>query len=87
MPPNKTKKKSFQNPKLQGPKLFILLTIMSLIETNLCGTNERGLPRVAGDTWMEDCNRCRCTENLLPGCTKRFCNIPGLTGEKPLPGM
>merc|ERR1719495_1980046 len=25
---------------------------------------------------MEDCNRCRCTENLLPGCTKRFCNIP-----------
>merc|ERR1712198_240734 len=42
--------------------------------------------RVAGDTWMEDCNRCRCTENLLPGCTKRFCNIPGLTGEKPLPG-
>lgn len=41
--------------------------------TNLCGTNERGSPRQAGETWQEDCNRCRCTDNLLPGCTKRFC--------------
>jgi len=41
--------------------------------TNLCGTNERGFARQAGDTWQEECNRCRCTDNLLPGCTKRFC--------------
>lgn len=43
--------------------------------TNLCGNNERGAPRQAGDTWMEKCNRCRCTERLVPGCTRRFCNI------------
>jgi len=72
--------------KLVLSSLLTLTAALPQSETNLCGTNERGLPRVAGDTWMEDCNRCRCTENLLPGCTKRFCNIPGLTGEKPLPG-
>jgi len=66
--------------------LLTLTAALPQSETNLCGTNDRGLPRVAGDTWMEDCNRCRCTENLLPGCTKRFCNIPGLSGEKPVPG-
>jgi len=53
--------------------------------TNLCGVNERGLPRQAGDTWKEDCNRCRCTDNLLPGCTKRFCNIPAGDIIKPAP--
>ena len=41
--------------------------------SNLCGTDERGVVRVAGDTWQEDCNRCKCTDNLVPGCTKRFC--------------
>lgn len=43
--------------------------------TNLCGSNERGAPRQAGDTWMEECNRCRCTERLVPGCTRKFCNL------------
>jgi len=68
-------------------KVLVTLSLLTLASalpqsaTNLCGTNERGLPRIAGDTWMEDCNRCRCTENLLPGCTKKFCNIPG----NPLP--
>merc|ERR1711953_443833 len=42
---------------------------------NLCGTDEQGVARVAGDTWQEDCNRCKCTDNLLPGCTKRFCGV------------
>jgi len=41
--------------------------------TNLCGTNERGVARQAGETWQQECNKCRCTDNLLPGCTKRFC--------------
>jgi len=42
---------------------------------NLCGSDENGVTRVAGDTWQEDCNRCKCTDNLLPGCTKRFCGV------------
>ena len=45
--------------------------------TNLCGSDERGVARVAGDTWQEDCNRCKCTDKLVPGCTKRFCGAPG----------
>jgi len=43
--------------------------------SNLCGSDENGVTRVAGDTWQEDCNRCKCTDNLLPGCTKRFCGV------------
>ena len=33
------------------------LFILDLLATNLCGSNERGAPRQAGDTWMEECNR------------------------------
>lgn len=58
--------------------LSFLVTIAAALpqtSTNLCGTNERGAPRQAGDTWMDKCNRCRCTERLVPGCTRRFCNI------------
>jgi len=50
--------------------------------SNLCGTNERGAPRQAGESWREDCNNCRCTDTLVPGCTKRFCgafNLPTTT--------
>jgi len=56
----------------------LLVTLASALpqtSSNLCGNNERGAPRQAGDTWMEKCNRCRCTERLVPGCTRRFCNI------------
>jgi len=52
--------------------------------TNLCGSDERGVPRVVGDTWQEDCNRCRCTDNLVPGCTKRFC---GAFPQPPTPSQ
>lgn len=55
--------------------LVTLAAALPQTSTNLCGTNERGAPRQAGDTWMEKCNRCRCTERLVPGCTRRFCNI------------
>jgi len=53
--------------------------------TNLCGTDERGVTRQAGDTWKEDCNRCRCTERLIPGCTKRFCGAFPSSTAKPSP--
>jgi len=53
--------------------LLTLSTALPQSVTNQCGTNERGLARQAGDSWMEDCNRCRCSDKLLPGCTKRFC--------------
>jgi len=60
--------------------LCLAVAVSSLPQSgsNLCGSDERGVARVAGDTWQEDCNRCRCTDNLLPGCTKRFCGaFPG----------
>ena len=46
-----------------------------------CGTNERGLPRVEGESWMEDCNRCRCLPNNRPGCTRKFCGVPEFIQE------
>jgi len=55
--------------------LVTLAVALPQTSSNLCGTNERGAPRQAGDTWMDQCNRCRCTERLVPGCTRRFCNI------------
>ena len=55
--------------------------------TNLCGTDERGTVRQAGDTWQQDCNRCRCTDNLLPGCTKRFCGGFSQSSSTPAPRL
>jgi len=65
-------------------KLIVLLSWIAVVSsfpqsgTNLCGTDERGILRQVGDTWMEDCNDCRCTDNLVAGCTRRFCGVPGL---------
>jgi len=57
----------------QGPTSTSTQQRNTATRPNLCGSDERGIARVAGDTWQEDCNRCKCTDNLLPGCTKRFC--------------
>jgi len=65
--------------------LITVSTALPQTVTNLCGTNERGLARQAGDSWMEDCNRCRCSDKLLPGCTKRFCP-PTSEDSKDTPG-
>eukprot|EP00090_Calanus_glacialis_P041245 TRINITY_DN7257_c0_g1_i1.p1 TRINITY_DN7257_c0_g1~~TRINITY_DN7257_c0_g1_i1.p1 ORF type:complete len:285 (-),score=91.12 TRINITY_DN7257_c0_g1_i1:50-904(-) len=40
---------------------------------NGCGEDERGILRQPGDSWQEDCNRCRCLAAGVPGCTKKFC--------------
>jgi len=46
---------------------------------NACGEDETGVSRKPGDSWQEDCNRCRCLMSGIPGCTKKFCGgIPNL---------
>jgi len=71
----------------------VLLCVLGVVSclpqtgTNLCGTDERGTVRQAGDTWQQDCNRCRCTDNLLPGCTKRFCGGFSQSSSTPAPRL
>jgi len=38
-----------------------------------CGVDSSGVSRQPGDSWKEDCNRCRCLTAGIPGCTKKFC--------------
>jgi len=40
-----------------------------------CGVNERGILRQPGDSWRDDCNRCRCLPAGIPGCTKKLCGV------------
>ena len=76
---------SSQATKVTNMKVFAGLVL--LVSTSVafpqaksgCGTNERGVARKPGDNWQEQCNRCRCLESGVPGCTKKFCgSIPGL---------
>jgi len=46
-----------------------------------CGTNERGVQRQEGDSWMVECNRCRCLSGDRAGCTRRFCAVPDLESK------
>ena len=38
-----------------------------------CGVDDEGRARLPGDTWRDDCNRCRCLSSGIPGCTKKLC--------------
>merc|ERR1711915_201731 len=38
-----------------------------------CGVDEQGVVRKPGDSWQEECNRCRCLPSGVPGCTKKLC--------------
>ena len=38
-----------------------------------CGVDELGVARKSGDSWQEECNRCRCLPSGVPGCTKKLC--------------
>merc|ERR1712002_1111075 len=55
----------------------ILITCVSCVpagdEGGSCGSDERGLERQPGDSWQEDCNRCRCLSTGVKGCTRKFC--------------
>jgi len=31
-----------------------------------------------GDSWQEDCNRCRCLSSGIPGCTKKLCSVAAI---------
>jgi len=35
-----------------------------------------------GDSWQEDCNRCRCLSSGIPACTKKLCSVPAIGGAK-----
>jgi len=55
-------------------------------EESSCGTDpDTGLQRQPGDSWKEDCNRCRCLPNLEKGCTKRLCQEPIFSKEELFP--
>lgn len=68
-------------------KLYLFLCLTAVVSSfpqsgpNLCGSDERGVQRQVGDTWKEDCNTCRCTDNLVPGCTRRFCGVPSFPSK------
>merc|ERR1712033_74773 len=38
-----------------------------------CGEDDEGVSRQPGDSWQEDCNRCRCLATGVKGCTRRWC--------------
>jgi len=38
-----------------------------------CGEDAEGVSRQPGDSWQEDCNRCRCLATGVKGCTRRWC--------------
>ena len=38
-----------------------------------CGVDEQGVVHKPGDSWQEECNRCRCLPSGVPGCTKKLC--------------
>jgi len=42
-----------------------------------CGEDAEGLSRQPGDSWQEDCNRCRCLATGVKGCTRRWCGGGG----------
>merc|ERR1711872_649698 len=76
---------SSQATKVTNMKVFACLVLLVSASVAFpqaksgCGTNERGVARKPGDNWQEQCNRCRCLESGVPGCTKKFCgSIPGL---------
>ena len=54
---------------------------VKLREKASCGVDERGVARSVGDSWKEDCNRCRCLESGVPGCTRRFCGLVPVLGK------
>merc|ERR1711892_67988 len=42
--------------------------------TNECGKElSTGSARKIGDSWLDDCNRCRCLKGFKPACTKKLC--------------
>merc|ERR1712002_362426 len=55
----------------------ILITCVSCVpagdEGGSCGEDDEGLSRQPGDSWQEDCNRCRCLASGVKGCTRKFC--------------
>jgi len=54
----------------------IILSVKAFPQSeNACGEDEAGVSRKPGDSWQEDCNRCRCLTSGIPGCTKKFCGV------------
>jgi len=60
-------------------KTFILIVIFTTAartfpqQQNRCGLNQFGMTRQPGDTWDEECNKCKCLDTGVPGCTRKFC--------------
>jgi len=48
-----------------------------------CGVDEQGVARKSGDSWQEECNRCRCLPSGVPGCTKKLCGTISDTTLQP----
>jgi len=59
--------------------VFIFLIVISVRafpqSENACGEDEAGVSRKPGDSWQEDCNRCRCLTSGIPGCTRKLCGV------------
>merc|ERR1719500_2408161 len=58
-------------------KIFFCLIMLTLTATAAagegCGVDEKGALRQPGESWQEDCNRCRCLASGVPACTRRIC--------------
>merc|ERR1711872_285432 len=64
--------------------IFIFAIIATVVGTTGCGKDERGSPRQPGDTWRQECNRCRCLVTRVPACTRRLCQDFGKNLEPDL---
>merc|ERR1712013_390939 len=80
-------KRNKDNKIMSEARIFIILLSACLIgyvcsvpadETGAgCGEDAEGLSRQPGDSWQEDCNRCRCLATGVKGCTRRWCGGDG----------
>jgi len=62
--------------------LCVLTATLAAPQTGgLCGVGEGGEERVPGESWQEDCNRCRCLSSGIPACTKKLCTVPAIGGR------